>query len=82
MEPDLPVFRPFTREELEIIESKIFDKKLQAKKKAEKRAKNVAVSFGAFQRLIYAQCDQTLKLKVAQIYSKVDPKRIHSSVYF
>jgi hypothetical protein len=44
MERDLPVFRPFTREELEIIEGKIFDKKLQEKKKAEKRAKNVAVS--------------------------------------
>ena len=44
MEPDLPTFRPFTREELELIEGKIFDKKLQAKKKEEKRAKNVAVS--------------------------------------
>ena len=43
MEPDLPRFRPFTREELEIIEGRIFDKKLQEKKKAEKRAKNVAV---------------------------------------
>ena len=45
MEPDLPAFRPFTREELELIENKIFDKKLQAKKKADKRAKNVAVRF-------------------------------------
>ena len=45
MEPDLPTFRPFTREELELIENKIFDKKLQAKKKADKRAKNVAVRF-------------------------------------
>jgi hypothetical protein len=44
MDADLPTFRPFTREELEVIENKIFDKKLAAKKKAEKRAKNVAVS--------------------------------------
>jgi len=48
METDLPTFRPFTREELEVIENKIFDKKLAAKKKAEKRAKNVAVSVESF----------------------------------
>ena len=28
------------------------------------------------------QCDQTLKLNAAQIYSKVDPKQSYSSVYF
>ncbi len=40
---ELPTFRPFTREELAEIEKVIFEKKLQEKKKAEKRAKNVAV---------------------------------------
>ena len=53
MDQDLPRFRPFTREELEIIEGKIFDKKLQAKKKAEKRAKNVAVSWPTFRITFY-----------------------------
>ena len=39
-----PTFRPFTREELELIETRIFEKKLLAKKRAEKKAKNIAVS--------------------------------------
>ena len=38
-----PIFRPFTREELEIIETRIFEKKLLEKKRAEKKAKNIAV---------------------------------------
>jgi hypothetical protein len=41
---DLPTFRPFSREELAEIENRIFEKKLIAKKRAEKMAKNVAVS--------------------------------------
>jgi len=45
LENDLPTFRPFTREELAEIEKRIFEKNLQKKKKAEKNAKNVAVSF-------------------------------------
>ena len=43
-EASLPTFRPFTREELAIIENRILEKALAAKKKAEKRAKNFAVS--------------------------------------
>ncbi len=38
-----PTFRPFTREEKEAIESRIFEQKLLEKKRAEKRAKNIAV---------------------------------------
>jgi len=40
----LPVFRPFTREELAVIENRIREKKLAAKKRAERRARNIAVS--------------------------------------
>ena len=36
-------FRPFTREELEVIEKRIFEKKLAAKKQEEKLAKNIRV---------------------------------------
>ena len=43
-ESSLPTFRPFTREELAIIEKRIHDKAVAAKKRAEKRAKNIAVS--------------------------------------
>jgi len=43
-ENSLPTFRPFTREELAIIENRIEEKKLSAKKKAERRARNKAVS--------------------------------------
>ena len=39
-----PSFRPFTREELEVVEKKIFEKKLAAKKLEEKLAKNIRVS--------------------------------------
>ena len=39
-----PTFRPFTREELEVIEKRIFEKKLAAKKQEEKLAKNIKVS--------------------------------------
>ena len=39
----LPTFRPFTREELAVIENRITEKKLAAKKKAERRARNIAV---------------------------------------
>ena len=42
-ENSLPTFRPFTREELEVIENRIFEKTAAAKKRAEKIAKNVAV---------------------------------------
>ena len=37
-------FRHFTRDELEKIEQRIFDKKLQEKKKKERRQKNIQVS--------------------------------------
>ena len=43
-ETSQPIFRPFTREELEAIESKIFEKKMLRKKKDQKRAKNIAVN--------------------------------------
>ena len=43
-ESSLPTFRPFTREELAVIENRISEKKLAAKKKAERRARNIAVS--------------------------------------
>jgi hypothetical protein len=43
-EEDLPVFRPFTREELAVVENRIFENKLAAKKKADRNAKNIAVS--------------------------------------
>ncbi len=41
---NLPVFRPFTREELAIIENRILQKKIAAKKRAERQARNIAVS--------------------------------------
>lgn len=52
----LPTFRPFTREELAIIENRIIEKKLAAKKKAERRARNIA-EFGdsARARKLYEQ---------------------------
>lgn len=40
-----PVFRHFTREEKEKVEKRIFAKKIALKKRAEKQAKNIAVSF-------------------------------------
>ena len=43
LEEDLPTFRPFTREELNTIENRIFENKLAAKKKQETRDKNIAV---------------------------------------
>ena len=43
-ESSLPTFRPFTREELAVIEKKIADKRAAAKKRAERRARNIAVS--------------------------------------
>jgi len=51
----LPTFRPFTREELAIIENRILERELNAKRKAEKRAKNIA-EFGdsARARKLYA----------------------------
>jgi len=57
-EASLPTFRPFTREELAIIENRILEKSLAAKKKAEKRAKNIA-EFGdsARARKLYADDD-------------------------
>ena len=42
-EEELPVFRPFTRDELSTIENRIFENKLAAKKKAERRDRNIAV---------------------------------------
>ena len=41
------------REELAIIENRILEKNLAAKKKAEKRAKNIAVSVFLYQYIIY-----------------------------
>ena len=50
----LPTFRPFTREELAVIENRITEKKLAAKKKAERRARNIAVRpFFYILQLIY-----------------------------
>ena len=43
-ESSLPVFRPFTREELAVIDERIQEKRLKAEKKAERRARNKAVS--------------------------------------
>jgi hypothetical protein len=42
-ESSLPVFRPFTREELAVIDERIQEKRLKAEKKAERRARNKAV---------------------------------------
>ena len=42
-ESSLPVFRPFTREELAVIEHRIEEKKISAQKKAERNARNKAV---------------------------------------
>ena len=41
-EDDLPTFRPFTRDELATIENRIYEDKLAAKKKAERRDRNIA----------------------------------------
>ena len=41
-EEDLPTFRPFTRDELAVIENRIYEDKLAAKKKAERRDRNIA----------------------------------------
>ena len=48
-----PVFRPFTRDELEIIENRIFEKRLAQKKREEKRARNIAVSINIFRQTIH-----------------------------
>ena len=53
-----PTFRHFTREELERIEAKIFEKKLAAKKRAEKRAKNILVS-NKWRRTVSNLCTKT-----------------------
>ena len=45
-ESSLPTFRPFTREELFIIENRISEKRAAAIKRAERRARNIAVSVG------------------------------------
>ena len=43
-ESSLPTFRPFTREELAIISNRIEEKRAAAIKRAERRARNIAVS--------------------------------------
>ena len=43
-EDELPTFRPFTREELATIDNRIFENKLAAKKRQERRDRNIAVS--------------------------------------
>ena len=43
MDEELPTFRPFTAEELATIENRIFENKLAAKKKQERKDKNIAV---------------------------------------
>ena len=43
LEEDLPTFRPFTREELNTIENRIFENKLAAKKKQETWDKNISI---------------------------------------
>lgn len=40
---NLPLFRPLTREDLAVIENLQFENELAEKKKAERRAKNIAV---------------------------------------
>lgn len=45
---DLPVFRHFTRDDLADIHHRLFENKLLEKKKAEKLAKNKAVSLNSF----------------------------------
>ena len=40
---ELPVFRPFTRDELATIDNRIFENKLAAKKRKARREKNIAV---------------------------------------
>ena len=42
-ESSLPTFRPFTREELAIISNRITEKRAAAIKRAERRARNIAV---------------------------------------
>ena len=42
-ESSLPTFRPFTREELAIISNRIEEKRAAAIKRAERRARNIAV---------------------------------------
>jgi hypothetical protein len=47
---DLPVFRHFTRDDLADIHHRLFENKLLEKKKAEKLAKNKAVSLNSFSK--------------------------------
>lgn len=47
-----PIFRPFTREELAAIEDTIYQKKMAAKKRAERKAANIAVR-ASFKCLLY-----------------------------
>ena len=42
-ESSLPTFRPFTREEYAIIDNRIIEKRAAAIKRAERRARNIAV---------------------------------------
>jgi hypothetical protein len=41
----LPTFRPFSREELAIIDKRIRDRAASSKKRADRKARNIAVSF-------------------------------------
>jgi len=69
LENDLPTFRPFTREELAEIEKRIFEKNLQKKKKAEKNAKNVAVSFKLKLAIAFCQILNNYSSQLKMAYS-------------
>ncbi len=51
----LPTFRPFTREELAVIEHRIAEKRIKAEKKAERNARNKAVKYFHFLLLFVLQ---------------------------
>ena len=57
-ESSLPTFRPFTREEYAIIDNRIIEKRAAAIKRAERRARNIAVRhhFSNFKQRFLSYC--------------------------
>ncbi len=52
----LPIFRPFTRDDVEEIKRKIFEKKLLQKKREAKKKKNIAVRIKFYQTFTLMYC--------------------------
>ena len=70
-ESSLPTFRPFTREELAVIENRITEKNLAAKKKAERRARNIAVKYTTlFRTKLWSMTSNNNVLMIVYIFQE------------